>query len=362
MNPEQVFHPDKIKKKKKGLGLKIFLWSVFLFLLIFGSIVIAGYHLFLQPNIVTTNQQPTDFYIRSGSDYTEIKNNLISKQILIRPVDFEIVSQWMRYPQLVKPGRYIIHHQMNNLELVRLLRSGAQTPVMVTFNNMRDVPQLAGRIAAQLEVDSAGIVNILSDEVFLSKLGYNKYTIPGLFIPNTYQFYWTTTEERFVMRMAEENLRFWNSERLQKAKSIGFTKNEVITLASIIEKETNKNTEKETMAGVYINRLKKGWPLQADPTLVFASGDFEIRRVLDKHKSIESPYNTYLHTGLPPGPICIPGIASIDAVLNHRSHSYFFFCAREDLSGYHTFAETYAEHERNASRYRKALDRLNIKK
>ena len=183
-----------------------------------------------------------------------------------------------------------------------------------------------------------------------------------MFIPNTYEFYWTTTAEVFMQRMNTEYLKFWSESRKAKAAELGYSPEEISILASIVEKETNKNDEKPAIAGVYLNRLKYNWRLQADPTVVYAWGDFSIRRVLNLHKRIDSPYNTYVYYGLPPGPICIPSIASIDAVLNRQDHNYLFFCAKDDFSGYHVFAATNAQHAINANKYRKALDDRNIRK
>jgi UPF0755 protein len=266
------------------------------------------------------------------------------------------------YPEHVKPGRYIVEQGMNNVELVNMLRAGLQTPVMLTFNNLRNIEQLGQRIGQQIEADSSAIVDLLKDSVYISRFNLNSYTIPALFIPNTYEFYWNTDANQFIDRMYQEYQRFWNDERLEKANNLEMTIAEVTTLASIIEKETVKDDEKARIAGVYINRLESKWLLQADPTLVFALGDFTIRRVLNEYKKIDSPYNTYKYLGLPPGPICIPSIASIEAVLNYEDHDFFFFCAKDDMSGYHVFAATVTEHNRNARKYQRALDAMQIKK
>ncbi len=349
------------KRKKKRRQRIIVFVSIILFLSVIASLSFFVKETVFDPNVWTPDGEDAVVFIPTSADFNDVKAILFKQGVVIHRGSFERVSRWLKYDTHVKPGRYLLSPKMNNLELVRLLRSGAQKPVMVTFNNMRDIYQLAGRIAAQLETDSMSLVNALSDSGYLSFLGYNNKTIPSMFIPNTYEFYWTTNASGFISRMFDENKKFWNTERSEKAAKLGLSKVEVSTLASIIDKETNKDSEKPTMAGVYINRLKSGWRLQADPTLVFAVGDFEIRRVLDIHKTVESPYNTYLYPGLPPGPICIPSIASIDAVLNYKQHNYYFFCASDDLSGYHLFASSYAEHEANAWRYRKALDKLNIK-
>lgn len=350
------------ERRKRKLNKRFLLG----FLLAFVVLSIGGafflYQTLFVNNVWTDHEPKVEVIIPTGSSFSDVKAILYKKGVVVHRASFELVSAWLEYDENVKPGRFLIPEKMNNLHLVRLLRSGAQTPVMVTFNNVRDVYQLAGRIASQIEADSTEIIQYLTDSSYLAYLGYNQQSIPALFIPNTYEFYWTTNAERFISRMFEEHRKFWNQSRKTKLEELKMTEIEVAVLASIIEKETNKNQEKARMAGVYINRLRNGWRLQADPTLVFAVGDFEIRRVLDIHKTIESPYNTYKYAGLPPGPICIPSIASIDAVLNFEKHRYFFFCAKEDLSGYHAFAETLMQHEMNAWRYRRALDNLNIKK
>ena len=251
---------------------------------------------------------------------------------------------------------------MSNNQLVNMLRGGLQSPVKVTFNNIRDVDMLAGRIADQIEADSTSISNLLHNQQYINQLGFDSATIPALFLPDTYEFYWTTDAEGFVSRMFQEYNKFWNDERKQQAAAKNLTPIQVSTLASIVNKETNMSDEMPRVAGVYLNRLKNNWLLQADPTLVFAWKDFSIRRVLDSHKEIESPYNTYKYIGLPPGPICIPSLAAIKAVLNAEEHHYFYFCAREDFSGYHNFAKTLAEHNRNAAKYQQALNQKGILK
>ena len=276
--------------------------------------------------------------------------------------NFEWVADKKKLYELIKPGHYKITNGMRNLDLVNMLRSGSQVPVKVTFNNVRDIYQLAGRVGEQIEADSVDIANLMQDSIFLQKLGLTPATAGIIFLPNTYEFWWNTDAEAFVSRMFQEYVKFWNSDRLAKANALGFTKEKVITLASIVEKESTKNDEKPKIAGVYINRIKKGWRLQADPTLIYAWNDYTIKRVLNKHKQIDSPYNTYKYEGLPPGPICVPSIASIDAVLNYQKHNYIFFCAKEDFSGYHNFASTLRQHNNNARRFQRALNKRRIYK
>jgi UPF0755 protein len=275
---------------------------------------------------------------------------------------FEWLAKWKKLEDNIHPGKYIIQDGMNNVELINLLRSGKQTPVKITFNNIRTKSNLAQKISKEIEPDSTEIISLLEDSVYLKIFGFNKETILTMFIPNTYEVYWNISGKELMDRMYTEYNKFWNSDRRQKAVQVGLSQIEVSILASIVEKETNMNDEKPRMAGVYLNRLRKNWMLQADPTIVYASGDFAIKRVLNIHKEIDSPYNTYLNYGLPPGPICIPSISSIDGVLNSETHNYMFFCAKDDFSGYHVFAETNAQHSINANKYRQALDGRNIKR
>ncbi len=251
---------------------------------------------------------------------------------------------------------------MNNLELLKMLRSGKQLPVNLVFNSIRTREQFAERISEQIEPAKDSLLYLMRDEKFLSPLDVDSNTVLTLFIPNTYQFFWNTSGRQFVRRMKTEHDKFWNAERKQKALQLGLQPAQVTVLASIIEQETQRDDEKPVIAGVYLNRLKKKLNLQADPTLVYALGDFSIKRVLSEYKKIDSPYNTYKYAGLPPGPICIPSIISIDAVLNRFPHNYLYFCARDDFSGYHVFASTYAQHQVNARRFHKALNQRGILK
>lgn len=348
------------KKKGKRRFLKFF---IFLLVIILLLVVGAGYYLYnlvFNPNVWTPDGKEKAIYIPTGSDYEDLKTILYKNGAVIHRKNFEWWAEQKKLSLRVLPGKYLITSDMNNNELVDLLRSGNQIPVNVVFNNVRDIYQLAGRVSSQIEADSASIATILSDTNELKSIGLKLETASTLFLPNTYEFYWNTSGKDFVDRMYEEYLKFWNNDRLLKAEEINLSKAEVVTLASIVEKETNKNDEKQAIAGVYLNRLKSGWRLQADPTVVYATGDFNIRRVLNVHKKVDSPYNTYRHLGLPPGPICIPSISSIDAVLNYDNNGYFYFCAKDDMSGYHVFAKTGKQHNRNAKAYQEALNNMKI--
>jgi len=299
-------------------------------------------------------------HIPTGSSFDDVVSILDAGGFLRDKNSFVWVATRMKYPSMVLPGRYAIHGGMNNKDLVVLLRSGRQAPVQLVFNTIRFKQQLAARVAATLEADSQSVMNLLSDEGYLETLGLDTATCLSLFIPNTYEFYWNTSADQFMQRMRREYDRFWTADRKEKARAAGLSRPQVSVLASIVEQETQQQDEKPLIAGVYINRYRKGWKLEADPTLVYALGDFSVRRVLSRYKAIDSPYNTYLHEGLPPGPICIPSISSIDAVLNFTEHRYMYFCARHDFSGYHVFARSYAEHLSNARRFHQELNKRKI--
>ncbi len=261
----------------------------------------------------------------------------------------------------VKTGRYAIETNDNLIRIYRKLKYGHQTPVRLTIPSVRTMERLAGVIGNKLMLDSAIIAQNLTEQSFCREYGYDTITIACLFIPNTYEVYWNIRLEDFMKRMQRENKAFWTKERLNKAHSIGLTPNEIITLASIVDEETANNGEKPMVAGLYINRLRIGMPLQADPTIKFAMRAFGLRRIYHNLLDVDSPYNTYRNTGLPPGPIRIPSIAGIDAVLNHTKHKFLYMCAKEDFSGTHSFVRTYTEHLRNAAKYSAALNRRGIK-
>jgi UPF0755 protein len=339
------------------------LWQVLLFLIFLGICILGihYYRIFFKSNVTTDNQPYAFLFIRTGMNFSAVKTLLNKQHYLLDMNSFEDVAGSKKYYIKVKPGRYKIVSGMSNNELVNLLRSGKQEPVRLILQNVRTPGELAGKVAGQIEADSLSILNLMHDHDYLRKFGAEPATVFTLFIPNTYEFLWNTSADQFIQRMYRERQKFWGDERITKMSEEGLDIAGVVTLASIIEKETAKNSEKPVIAGVYMNRLRKDWPLQADPTLIFAWNDYTIKRVLNKHKEIDSPYNTYKYTGLPPGPICLPSVSSIDAVLNYEKHSYMYFCAKEDLSGYHNFSVTLAEHDRNADRYQAALKRLNIR-
>ena len=277
----------------------------------------------------------------------------------VRTMGFNLLSKVVGYK--VRPGRYAVDKGDNLLTLFRRLRNGQQEPINLTIPSVRTLDRLAGVLGERLMVDSLTFVQAFTDSIRCAQMGYTCETLPALFIPNTYQVYWTISLDDFLTRMQRENKNFWTKEREEKARALNLTHEEISTLASIIDEETANNGEKPMVAGMYIKRLEVGMPLQADPTVKFALGDFSLRRIWGRHLTVDSPYNTYKNEGLPPGPIRIPSVAGIDAVLNCVHHDYLYMCAKEDFSGTHNFAKTYAEHLQNARRYTKALNERNIK-
>jgi UPF0755 protein len=262
----------------------------------------------------------------------------------------------------IKPGKYKITKGLSNVDLVRLLRSGKQEPIQLTFQNIRLKTDFAGYIGKNFEIDSLEFLNMLDSIDLVRQYGFDEETIFCMFIPNTYELYWNTSKEKFFDRMQKEYLKFWDAERLNKAKKIGLSPIEVSILASIVDQEALFNKEMNRIAGVYMNRLHRGIKLEADPTVIFANGDFSVKRVLRKLLQKDSPYNTYKYLGLPPGPICMPSVAAIDAVLNFEQHNFIYFCAKEDFSGLHNFASNVTEHEMNARKFQQALNNRGIKK
>jgi len=270
-------------------------------------------------------------------------------------VSFSFIAKLMDYTEAVKPGLYTITPNMTNVQAVRLLRAGNQTPTKITFSHARLIKDLYEPITRYLQIDAVDLKKAVEDFVIHNKEGFNQQNIIAMFIPNTYEVYYTISAADLVKKMNVEYHKFWGKENLQKAKDIGLTPLQVSTLASIVQAEARKSEESAIIAGLYLNRLKRGIPLQADPTLVFASGDFNTKRVLNEHKEIDSPYNTYKHKGLPPGPINMPSVHSLQAVLNYTHHNYIFMCAKEDFSGYHRFTASLREHNANARRYQQQL-------
>jgi UPF0755 protein len=298
--------------------------------------------------------------IPTGATYEQVLDSIDAHLVIKNKKIFDWVAKKKNYPFMVKPGRYVVDKGLSYNSLINMLRSGRQAPVRITFQNIRTLNQLAGKIGTQLEADSLHIMDFLSDESNYAADGFKKETIVAVFIPNTYEIYRNTDARGLYNRMLKEYRIFWNDQRIAKAREKGLEPVEVAILASIIDDEVVKPDEKPRIAGVYLNRLKRGIPLQACPTIKFALNDFTITRILYKYLEIDSPYNTYKHTGFPPGPIGCPSIEGLDAVLNAECHDYLFFAAKADFSGYHNFSRTLAEHNHYAAIYQRELDKRKI--
>lgn len=318
------------------------------------SFAFYGYQICFTPNILVGKQSRV-LVIPPGKDFKYIQDQFHKYDIAQDLISFSFLAKLMDYDEKVKPGRFVLSPNMTNLQLLRMLRSGKQVPVRVTFNNVRLIRDLSEKISKNLGFSAEEFEAALIDYTMKNPHGFNKDNIMAMFIPNTYEVYYNVGPDEFIEKMYAEYSKFWTAERKAQAKEIGLTPMEVSILASIVQAETIKSDEAPTIAGLYMNRLNKGMALQADPTLVFAVGDFTIKRVLNEHKQVDSPYNTYKNTGLPPGPINMPEIKSLNAVLNYKKSNYIYMCAKEDFSGYHNFTDDYKKHMDNAARYQRAL-------
>ena len=343
-----------MKKKTRTLIVSILLLLVLIIVLFVGT----GYYCFYAPQFYPKNT--VSIYIDRDdtvdSVFTKVKSHGLPRCF----AGFKWMAALYDYDKHVHTGHYSISPEENVYTVFSRFNTGQQEPVNLTIPSVRTLDRLAGSVSRQLMIDSVEIVQLLGDTTFQHRMGYNQNTMACLFIPNTYQVYWNMSVERFFERVQAEHNRFWNDERKNKAKTMGMTLEEVCTLASIVEEETNNNAEKPMVAGLYMNRLHRRIPLQADPTIKFALQEFGLRRILNAHLKVDSPYNTYRHIGLPPGPIRIPTPVGIDAVLNYVHHNYIYMCAKEDFSGTHNFSSTYSEHLKNARKYRAALNKRKI--
>lgn len=306
-------------------------------------------------------KETTYVYVDSQKNFNDLCNQLKDSASCKSLASFKQLAYLIGYPDKMKTGRYAIEPGTGNLRLLKNLIGGLQSPIRITFNNIRLRTDLAQRLDDQLMVTKDELLTRFADSTYCAELGFTTETIQCMFIPNTYELYWDITPDNFMKRMQKEYKAFWTADRLAKAAKIGITPVQVSVLASIVEEETAKADEMGMVAGLYLNRLQINMPLQADPTVKYAVGDVTLKRIMFEHLQVESPYNTYKHTGLPPGPIRVPSIKGINAVLNHDQHNYIYMCAKEDFSGRHNFASTLAEHAKNANRYRAELNRRQIK-
>jgi UPF0755 protein len=347
------------EKKPMKQSTKIILAVIIVVLAIGGYFGLNIYKTYLAANI-TGNQKY--IYVKTGMDYNGFLHNLLEKGILKNPDAFEAAAEKMNLAKNLKPGRYAVKEGMNNRTLINKLKSGNQDALNLKFQNIRKKENFAAYLAKNMEADSLAFIKVLDSAALVEKYGFNTDNIYTLFIPNTYELYWNLSPTAFLDKMHQQYEKFWTAERKQKAAALNLTPIQVSILASIVDSEALYDKEMPTIAGLYLNRLNRGILLQADPTVIFANDDFTVKRVTNALLAVNSKYNTYKYAGLPPGPIAMPSINAIDAVLNREVNNYIYMCAKEDFSGYHNFAETVAQHDINAQKYRAALNKRNIYK
>lgn len=343
--------------KKKNTPKKTSRWA--LVLMIIAGVIIAGGIIAYIFSMKSYNGSEQWLYIPANATEQSLKDSLTTR---LGDSGKRIFLMWKASDSKIKVahGAYLIKPGNKEFDITQRLRHGQQTPVKVTFNNIRTMDQLASRISSQLEFDAQDFMSACDS--ILPTMGFKKAQYPAAFFPDSYEFYWSSTPQRVVERLVGYRNNFWNDERRAKARSMQLSPVDVATIASIVEEETAKSDERPKVARLYINRVEKGMPLQADPTVKFALGDFSLRRITGKHLKIESPYNTYLHADLPPGPIRIAAKSTLESVLNAPKHNYLYMCAKEDFSGYHNFAVDYNTHLNNARRYQAELNRRKIYK
>jgi UPF0755 protein len=344
--------------KKKGGTVALIL--VVLIVLVCVLILPGIYKKYLKANSNVLSK--TYLYIPTNATYQQVLDSIGKHKLLKDDKTFEDLAQDKRFSSKIKSGKYPFKKGMNNRQILNMLIAGNQEPVEVSFRNIRLKENFAATASKKLEFDSTSLIKLIDSVEFIKNFGFTKDNIYTMFIPNSYQMYWNASAQDFFKRMNKEYLKFWTVDRKNKAKEIDLTPQEVTILASIVDSEALMDKEMPTIAGLYLNRLKRGIKLEADPTVIFANNDFTIRRVLNKQLKKDSPYNTYMYKGLPPGPIMMPSIAAIDAVLNPETHNYIYMCAKEDFSGYHNFSDNAKDHHANAKRFQQALNERNIKK
>jgi len=332
------------------------------------GLIIAGlfanyiYGVMLVDNTAFNNNE-ANIYVPSNATYVDVREQL---KPLLKDIDkFDALAKQKKYVSNIKAGRFVVKKGMNNNDIINSIRS-KNLPIKIVFNNQTNLETLAGRISMQIEADSLKLFEVMKDEAFLKDNSFSNATALGMYIPNSYEFFWNTSAIEFRDRMLKEYKRFWNDNRQAKAKAIELTQDEVMALASIVYEESKQAVEQPRIAGVYLNRLRIGMPLQADPTLKFAAYKLPqykntvIKRVLNVHKEIDSPYNTYMYAGLPPGLITMPDISAIDAILNYEKHKYLYFAADAKRLGYHKFAKNLSQHNANAREYQRYLSSQGI--
>ncbi|WP_151089201.1 endolytic transglycosylase MltG [Hymenobacter baengnokdamensis] len=351
------YRADSIKRRNRFATVSVILSLI---------LVCFSYYFFqiFYTTNIDTKELPAFVYIHRGDNWQKALVAAENTGAVIDKLSLHFVGKLMGYnkPGAVKPGRYELKTGMTNRQVINLLKSGRQTPLKLTFTNVRLRRELASKLSKQIDARPRQIDSLLSSPSYTKSLGFDTTTVLSMFIPNTYELYWNTSAQNLMQRMKSEYEKFWTPERDEARQKLGLTRVQVSTLASIVEAEQQQHAdERPRIAGVYLNRLKRGMKLQADPTVVYANGDFGIKRVLNVHLQKDSPYNTYKYAGLPPGPIDLPSIASLNAVLHPEQNDYLYFCAKDDFSGYHAFATTQAQHLVNARRYQAALTRAGIR-
>ncbi|MDN5289325.1 MAG: aminodeoxychorismate lyase [Mucilaginibacter sp.] len=347
------------KAPSKGILKKFIIALVLVIIVLLGFTGVNYYLKYFGPNVTAKQEY---LYIHTDATYADVLKTIQQQDIVKDTVTFNWAATNMNYVKRVKPGKYRLHEGMSNRKLINMLASGTQEPVQLEFHGLRQKEQFAGFVSKKIEPDSVSIIRLLDSSSYVAQYGFTTENVYTMFMPNSYQLYWNTSPDKFFKRMYANYEKFWTQERKQQAAALNLSPPEVSVLASIVDAEALHDDEMPAVAGLYLNRLKKGMTLDADPTVIFALNDFTIKRVLTRYLSYNSPYNTYLHKGLPPGPIMMPSVNAVKAVLNYQKNDYIYMCAKADFSGYHAFATNVADHLVNAHKFHQALNDRNIKR
>jgi len=350
---------EKKPSSKSGIFKKFIIALVLIIVIALGITGVIYYLNYFGPNVTDKHEY---LYIHTGASYDEVYKTIRDSDMVKDSTTFNWAAENMKYKSRVKSGKYRLKPGMSNRALINMLASGRQEPVELSFHTMRLQKQFAAYVSKKIEPDSTAILNLLDSASFVKQYGFTTDDVYTMFLPNTYQMYWNVSPEKFFKKMYAGYEKFWTPERKQKATDIGLSQVQVSVLASIVDAEALHDDEMPTIAGLYLNRLKKGMKLESDPTVIFALNDFTIHRVLNKDLTVNSPYNTYLHTGLPPGPVMMPSINALNSVLDYQKNDYLYMCAKADFSGYHAFATNQADHLINAHAFQKALSERHIMK
>jgi UPF0755 protein len=349
----------KQKASSGGTFKKFIIALIILVIIGLGGTLLFYYLRYFGPNVTGKEEY---LYIHTGENFDDVYKTIRDKGIVKDTATFSWAAHNMKYTDHVKPGKYRLHEGMSNRKLIRMLQLGEQEQVELSFHVFRTKEQFVGFVSKKLEADSLTLLHYLDSAAFVKQYGFNTDNAFVMVLPDTYKLYWNISPEKFYKRMYSHYENFWTPERKQQAAALNLTQPQVSILASIVDAEAVYDDEMPTIAGLYLNRLKKGMKLESDPTVIFAMNDFTIHRVLNKYLTVNSPYNTYLHTGLPPGPVMLPSLNAVKAVLNYQKNDYLYMVAKEDFSNRHNFATNVAQHNINAQKFRKALDQRNIKK